>query len=115
MHEISLVRTILSNLEAEFTPEDLACLKSIKLKVGLLSNVEPILMQNAFDAVTSAEGRFVGVELNIELVPIIIHCKNCSSASHIQHYKFICANCGKPCNNLISGTELHIHQLQFEE
>ena len=114
MHEISLVRSIFNTLESEFSKEELDNLKAINLKVGLLSNVEPLLMQNAFDAVTAAEEKFTTVELNVETVPIEIYCKGCDCNSTIENYKFACATCGVPNNNVVKGTELLIHQVQFD-
>jgi len=115
MHEISLVRNIFSTLEAEFPKEDLDRLTAIDLKVGLLSNVEPVLMQNAFEAVTTAEDKYQQVRLQVELVPIEIYCANCDTRTTIENYKFACAVCGQPNNNLVSGTELLIHRVHFEE
>ncbi|HFA52176.1 MAG TPA: hydrogenase maturation nickel metallochaperone HypA [Bacteroidetes bacterium] len=115
MHEISLVRSIFNSLEDEFSKEDLEGLEAIDLKVGLLSNIEPLLMQNAFAAVTTAEEKFQNVKLNIETVPIEIHCGDCGKNSIIENYKFACATCGKPNNNVVHGTELLIHQVHFRE
>ena len=114
MHEISLVRSIFNTLEEEFTKEELATMRAIDLKVGLLSNIEPLLMQNAFEAVCTAEEKFQEVTLNVEAVPIEIYCKDCDCNSLIENYKFICASCGKPNNNLVKGTELLIHQVHFD-
>lgn len=113
MHEISLVRNVFNTLESEFSKEELDTMTAINLKVGLLSNVEPILMQNAFEAVTTAEEKYQEVKLNVELVPIEIHCADCDTNSTIENYKFACASCGKPNNNVVKGTELLIHQVQF--
>jgi len=115
MHEISLVRSIFNTLESEFSKEELDSITAVNLKVGLLSNVEPLLMQNAFEAVTTAEEKFQAVKLNIELVPIEIHCEDCDTNSTIENYKFACSTCGKPNNNVVKGTELLIHQVHFEE
>ncbi|MEN0003559.1 MAG: hydrogenase maturation nickel metallochaperone HypA [Bacteroidota bacterium] len=112
MHEISLIRTVFNTLEAEFTAEDLARMEAIDMKVGLLSNVEPTLMQNAFQAVTEAEEKYQEVRLNVELVPIEIYCADCDSHTRVENYKFICA-CGKPNNNVVKGTELLIHRVHF--
>ncbi|MBX2877250.1 MAG: hydrogenase maturation nickel metallochaperone HypA [Saprospiraceae bacterium] len=114
MHEISLVRNIFSTLEAEFSKEDLDKMTAIDMKIGLLANVEPILMQNAFDAVTTAEEKYQTVQLNIELIPIEIHCKDCQQNSTIEQYKFACQTCGKPNNNVVKGTELLIHRVHFD-
>ena len=115
MHEISLIRSIFNSLEDEFSKEDLEALEAIDLKVGLLSNVEPLLMQNAFEAVTMAEEKFLKVKLNVETVPIEIHCDDCGRNSIIENYKFACATCGNPNNNVVRGTELLIHQVHFRE
>ena len=87
---------------------------AIDLKVGLLSNVEPLLMQNAFNAVTTAEEKYQNVKLNVELIHIEIHCSDCDTNSIIENYKFACNSCGKPNNNVVKGTELLIHQVHFD-
>ncbi|MEL6717418.1 MAG: hydrogenase maturation nickel metallochaperone HypA [Bacteroidota bacterium] len=115
MHEISLVRNVFNTLEAEFSKEELDSMEVIDMKIGLLSNVEPILMQNAFQAVTTAEEKYQTVQLNIELIPIEIYCASCDCNSTIEHYKFACAICGKPNNNVVKGTELLIHRVHFKE
>ena len=112
MHEISLVRNIFRTLESEFSPEELKRLCKIKLKVGLLSNVEPILLENAFEAVCQSENRYGNTELEIELLPIEIFCNDCNKRCPVTDYKFVC-DCGKPSNQIVQGLELTIHQVQF--
>ena len=96
MHEISLVRNIFSTLEHEFEESELAKLKSITLNVGQLSNIEPILMQSAFEAVTTAENKYTEVSLNVNLLPVKVYCVACESESLVEGYRFICASCEQP-------------------
>ncbi|MEQ8905995.1 hydrogenase maturation nickel metallochaperone HypA [Ekhidna sp.] len=114
MHEISLVRNIFRTLEAEFEKDELEKLSQIDLKVGLLSNVEPILMQNAFEAVTQDEQRFQKAELQVNVVPIIIKCELCGDESEVKNYSFKCSN-GHPTKNIIQGEELTIERVHFHE
>ncbi|WP_421949580.1 hydrogenase maturation nickel metallochaperone HypA [Phaeodactylibacter xiamenensis] len=114
MHEISLIRTVFNTLEAEFSPEELSRLQAVDLKVGLLSNVEPILLQNAFAAVTQSEGKYETATLNIESVPIEVYCPVCDKNSPVKDYKFACS-CGRPSSDVVSGTELLIHRIHFAE
>ena len=114
MHEISLVRNIFSTLEHEFTQSDLNRLKSITLNVGQLSNIEPLLMQSAFEAVTTAENKYTEVSLTVNLLPVKIYCESCNKESLIEGYKFVCSSCQQPNNNITQGTELLIHQVEFE-
>ncbi len=113
MHEISLVRNIFRTLEEEF-PNDLDRIRAINLRVGLLSNVQPILMQNAFQAVIEDEPKYKKTTLNVEVLPILIHCDDCNIASEVHQYRFICP-CGKPSRNVIQGEELLISSVEFEE
>jgi hydrogenase nickel incorporation protein HypA/HybF len=85
MHEISLVRTIFRTLEAEFPAAELDGLERIELKVGPLSNVETILLQNAFNAVVE----------------------------EVENYRFVC-QCGRPCANVVQGNELMIERVIFK-
>ncbi|RDB06369.1 hydrogenase maturation nickel metallochaperone HypA/HybF [Runella aurantiaca] len=114
MHEISLVRNIFRTLEDEF-PQDINRVRGIYLKAGLLSNVQPILMQNAFEAVLENEPKYQKTTLHVEVLPILIHCHACDKTSEVHQYRFVCADCGKPSRNVIQGEELLISKVEFEE
>ena len=116
MHEISLVRNIFRTIENEFSAEELKRLSAINLKVGMLSNVEPILMKNALDAVTATDSpQYKDIKLNIETVPIMIECEKCGAHSTVEQYRFICKNCQNPTNNVIKGMELLISGVEFAD
>lgn len=113
MHEISLVRSILGTLEQEF-PDRVSQIRHIQLKAGILSNVQPILMQNAFEAVLVEEKKFQNATLQVEVLPIIVHCDTCHTDSEVENYKFICKQCQQATRNIIQGEELLIAQVGFE-
>jgi hydrogenase nickel incorporation protein HypA/HybF len=115
MHEVSLVRNILRTLEDEFGAAGVAQVRDIYLRVGLLANVEPVLMQNAFWAVQAAEPRLAQMALHVEVLPILVRCELCGHESTITNYRFACAQCLAPTKNIIQGTELLIHQVSFAE
>ncbi|MGB3589357.1 MAG: hydrogenase maturation nickel metallochaperone HypA [Tunicatimonas sp.] len=115
MHEVSLVRSIFRTLEDEFPADKMNRLVQVNLQVGMLSNVEPILMQNAFQALTETETQYQAVKLEIETVPVVIYCAGCDRKSEVHQYKFVCEECGQLNNNVVQGTELLIHQVHFNE
>jgi len=115
MHEISLINSVVQTLEEQFSQEELERLVRINMEIGVFSNVEPLLMQNAFNAVKEATGKFQNVELSILSLPIKIHCSDCNSDTIVEKYKFICSNCGKPNNNLVQGTEMLIKSVSFDD
>lgn len=114
MHEISLVRNIFNTLEAEF-PDRFSEIRSIYLTVGELSNVQPILMQNAFDAVLEDEPNYQNTKLNVDVLPIIIHCRHCNKDTQVQRYKFICKYCQTPSRHVTQGEEILITKVEFEK
>lgn len=115
MHEISLVRTIFRTLEEQFPAGDLEKISAIDLKIGPLANVEPVLLQNAFDAVVQEdEPRFRSATLHINMVPILVQCPDCGQITEVQQYRFVCA-CGKPCGNVVQGNELLIERVVFDD
>ena len=62
MHEIYLVKNIFDRIQEEF-PEKYEDVSSVHLKVGLLSNVQPILIQNAYKAYVMECPEFYHTEL----------------------------------------------------
>ncbi|MEL6356049.1 MAG: hydrogenase maturation nickel metallochaperone HypA [Bacteroidota bacterium] len=109
MHEVSLARSIFRSLEEQFTIKELANISSISLKIGVLSNVEPILLRNAYQAVAATDyATFKDVELKIEIVPPIVKCPKCERTSEVINYHFKCGHCDHPTNNIVQGTELMI-------
>jgi hydrogenase nickel incorporation protein HypA/HybF len=115
MHEISLVRNIFNTLHAQYTADEIATIKTIHLKVGLLSNVQPLLMQNAFNAVVATESpEFGKTQLTIDVLDIKVKCHICESVFTVENYHFICHQCNTPSKNIIQGDELMISGVEMD-
>lgn len=109
MHEVSLVRNIFNTLNSEFSAAEVSRIKTIRITAGLLANVEPILLQNAFEAVVATDSpEFKTAQLKVQVLPILIECEHCGKSSEIKNYTFLCSHCGKPSNNVVQGNELLI-------
>lgn len=114
MHEISLVRNIFNTLRSEFTEAEVNRIRRINLTAGVLSNVEPRLMQNAFEAVIASElPHLAAATLHITTLPVVIHCPDCNLRSEVQQYRFICGQCGRPSNAVVQGDELLISGVEL--
>ena len=113
MHEISLVKNIFRTLKDEF-PAKIENIRGIHLSVGLLSNVQPILMQNAFQAVLENEPAYRNTSLHIKVLPIKIYCEDCRKTIQVENNKFICS-CGKASRKIVQGEELLISKVEFAD
>ena len=115
MHETSIINSVARTLEMEFGEERLNSLERIFLKVGILSNIEPRLLMNAFEAFQQTYPTFSKVSLEIESTPLVIHCSSCDVDSEVQNYKFICKSCGAPSKEVIQSEEMLIHKVEFND
>jgi hydrogenase nickel incorporation protein HypA/HybF len=112
MHEVALVKNIFTSIEEAF-PNKMHLVRDIYVQVGLLSNVQPILMQNAFKAVQETEAMYAKTTLYVEVLPILIQCTTCNAVTTITNYTFVCV-CGQPCKNIIQGNEMSINKVTFD-
>ncbi len=115
MHETSIVNSIVRTLEQEFEAEKLDRLKAIHLRVGILSNIEPRLLHNAYSAYNTPDSIFHQVALHIESTSIQIRCEACDHITEVENYRFLCERCHQPSKNIIQGEEMLIHKVEFED
>jgi hydrogenase nickel incorporation protein HypA/HybF len=116
MHEVSLIRNIFNTLRSELPAKDIPRVKTISISAGVLANVEPILLQNAFEAVVATDSpEFGKASLHVITLPVIIHCDACDKNSEVERYLFVCRHCGLPNNNIVQGDELLISGVEMED
>lgn len=111
MHEIPIVRDVVRTLEQAY-PERFSAIVKVTLEAGLLSNVQPILIQNAFEAVRMEDERLAFIDLEVVQLPIIAYCAGCDRPFEVHHNRFVCS-CGMPSRKLIQGDELRISRVEF--
>jgi hydrogenase nickel incorporation protein HypA/HybF len=105
----------MKTLEMEFEQEKLDKMKTIFLKVGKLSNIEPRLLHNAYTAKYPCGSKYHKVHLEIESTEIKIQCETCNHITDVVNYRFLCEKCEKPSKNLIQGEEMLIHKVEFDD
>lgn len=115
MHETSIVNGIIRTLKQEFPPEKLQKMVGIHVKVGILSNIEPRLLLNAYEASHMTNPQYQNVKLHIEMLGLKIECENCSHITDVKNYRFLCDQCQKPSKNVIQGEEMLIHKVEFDD
>ena len=113
MHEISIVRNVFETLQ-EVYPDKFDRITKVQIEAGLLSNIQPILIQNAFEALLMEEPGLADIELEVLLLPIIAHCEICDKDFEVKRHKFVCA-CGTPSKKIVQGEELQISRVEFLE
>jgi len=104
MHELSLVSSLLEIIEDYATKEGFNRVNALRLSCGRLSCVDIQSLQFAFE-VQSKETRAEGASLELDFLPIVIHCFNCEKDIEVAHFEAICPECGTAEVLLAGGTE----------
>ncbi len=111
MHEVPIVRDIFNTLQQNYTDRFDRIIK-VQIEAGLLCNVQPILIQNAFEALILEEPHLAEIDLEVVLLPIIAHCESCKKDFEVVRHRFVCT-CGAPSRTIVQGEELRISKVEF--
>lgn len=89
MHEASLVRSLLSQVDALVREHQAEGVERIELEVGPLSGVEPDLLQSAFDQLRG-EFQCDAATFDVRLVPLTAECPACGDRFELVEFVFRC-------------------------
>jgi len=113
MHEYSIVQSLLDSCEDHAKQNNSEKVSKVVVKIGVMSGVEPDLLQTAFD--TFKEGTICeGCEFVINIQPIVIKCHNCSKESTLTKNEYYCPECESIELDIIDGEEMYLMQLELE-
>lgn len=113
MHEVSLVRSLLKQVEELCEQHNGKAILKIEVEIGPLSGVEPLLVKNAFD-VCSPKTRCEGASLVIREVPLKALCRECGQESELAGFHFRCAHCGSRSLTITQGEEFRFLNVTIE-
>lgn len=105
MHERSLIRSLLRQVEQIVAAEGGGQVTEIRVQVGDLSGVEPLLFQMAFDDMVPALFSS-NCRLALEMVPVTAVCTECEHQFEIVDFQFRCPECQAKSVQVIQGDEV---------
>jgi len=115
MHEYSIVQSLLDVIEENAKKHNATKVKKIVVKIGVLSGVEPHLLETAFN---TFKEKTICEDAEFEMIiqPIIAKCDECG---HINRYEqnqifFECKNCGGVELDVLDGEEMLLMSLELE-
>lgn len=113
MHELSVCQAMLAQVETVAQQHQATEVKQIILQVGALSGLEPELLQQAFSIAQTLSPLTRHATLQIETLPIRVHCPECNMETAVTVNRLICGNCGNWKTQLISGHELLLRSIDL--
>lgn len=113
MHELSVCQSMLAQVEQIALQHQANRVTGITLRIGPLSGIEPVLLQQAF---TLARAGSVAEQasLVIESLPIRVKCRSCGQESEAMPNRLLCRHCGDYHTQLISGDEMLLASVELD-
>lgn len=114
MHEVSLMQNVISLVSDAAEAQGGGDVRSIHLKIGRMAGVNIDSLKFAFDIVskgTVAEGG----SLEIERVPLKLHCKGCGREFSPEQFSLTCPACGSSDMEILSGREMQVDYIMMED
>jgi hydrogenase nickel incorporation protein HypA/HybF len=112
MHELSIVLSIIDEIGVESEARGLHDVEVVHLKVGVFSGVDSNALLFAWEL--ACEGTpFARSRLDIESVPLVIHCAVCrQDCTPPSLYQLCCPECETPSETIVTGRELEVVSLE---
>ncbi|RXK00360.1 hydrogenase maturation nickel metallochaperone HypA [Arcobacter sp. CECT 8986] len=113
MHEYSIVQSLLEQCEQYVEENDASKVTKLIVKIGVLSGVEPDLLQTAFD--TFKEKTVCdGAEFIINRQKVVIDCLDCNQTSTLEKNEFLCPSCNSNNLKVVDGEDMFLMSLELE-
>ncbi len=116
MHEYSIVQSLLDLVEENAKKYGVKEAEKIKVKIGILSGVEPHLLQIAFD--TFKEKTICqNAELEMIIQPIVAKCEECQEESEFEKNEifFECKKCKSANLKILDGEDMYLLSIEFKD
>lgn len=113
MHEYSIVQSLINTCEDNVRANNAKKVTKLVIKIGVMSGVEPDLLQTAFDTFKE-ETICDGAEFIINIQPIVIKCNSCLEESTIERTEYKCPKCQSTDLDVLDGEDMYLMQLELE-
>jgi hydrogenase nickel incorporation protein HypA/HybF len=113
MHEFSIARSLMKQVEAIALREGAERVSSMTIRVGEFSGIDPDLLQSAVTTLAD-QGRTRNCALNISRVPLTARCAACADVFVVSHFRFVCPSCASTETEIVSGEELILDSVTLE-
>jgi hydrogenase nickel incorporation protein HypA/HybF len=113
MHEYSIVMALIEQCEALAKQHKANSIMRVDIKVGILSGVEPCLLEQAF-MTFKLDSLCANALLNMQIQPLIIQCHQCEKQSEQSQRTVLCPHCGSADTQIIDGEDMMLMQLEMD-
>ncbi len=113
MHEYSIVQSLLDACEENAKVNNATKVSKVVVKIGVMSGVEPDLLQVAFD--TFKEKTICeDAEFIMNIQNIVVKCNTCQKHSTLKKLEYCCPECESVDLDILDGEDMYLMQLELD-
>lgn len=105
MHELSVCQALLQQVREIARSHRAQAVDVVTVQIGPLSGVVPDLLEHAF-GIARAGAYTEAARLQVETLPVRIHCPQCRLEAEAAPNRLLCPECGNWRVRVVSGEEL---------
>ena len=113
MHELSICRALMEEVERVARDERAQRIVSVTVRVGPLAGVEPALLASAYP-LASAGTLAAHSRLILERSAVRVRCLTCGAQSEAESTRLLCGACGEWRVEVLEGEELLLSSVELE-
>jgi hydrogenase nickel incorporation protein HypA/HybF len=114
MHELSIAQEIIGIVQENLPKQSGHAVKSVKLRIGKLTNILPDSLEFCFDALIKSTP-LDGARLEIQHIPVTVCCTQCKKENEIEGLAFVCPSCGSSQIKMTAGDELQVAEIEISD
>jgi hydrogenase nickel incorporation protein HypA/HybF len=112
VHEASVCRALLAQVLEILVREHATAVHSIRLRAGVLSGHDARHLVESFAHVAAGTAA-AGARVDVEIVPLRVHCPGCGADGVVSADHLECPACGHPATQLIDGDGLQLVDVEL--
>ena len=113
MHEIRIAEDLSLIILETSRIENLSKVTKVNISFGQLIQIVPDIFEFAFREIVR-NSMVQDAEIDIEIIPVKMKCKNCGTDFQLKDNLFTCNVCGSTDVEIIQGRELFIKSIEGE-
>jgi hydrogenase nickel incorporation protein HypA/HybF len=114
MHEMSLIRSLLAQVRELVKEHGGGIVRGIRVQVGPLSGVEPLLLASAWTHLRGAAA-LGEATLDVEQVPLEAVCRTCDNVFQPVRFCFRCPTCRGTETDVVRGDGVVLHSIVLDD
>ncbi len=114
MHEVGIAQSIVDTVEARASEHGATRVTSVWLRVGEASGIDRESIAFCYELAVGQHPMLSGSRLVIDVAPHRAQCRRCDRVFPVEELAAVCPDCGEWSDQIISGTELQLVDIEIE-